>query len=88
MTLSEVIHIRSVLAKAELEGREANLRADMERGKVCFVCAKVRFGIFAWSYACQLCQKYVCSGCSIKVRTLCQLQSTKKVKLSESLYDT
>ena len=37
LTLAEVIHIRSVLTKAEMEGLtiDANLREDLERGKVC-----------------------------------------------------
>ena len=36
LTLAEVIHIRSVLTKAEMEGLtiDANLRDDLERGKV------------------------------------------------------
>ena len=70
LTLSEVAHIRSVLTKAELEGLtiDADLREDLERGKVCFLCMKTRFGIFSWSYQCQLCQHSVCSSCLGKVR--------------------
>ena len=38
LTLAEVIHIRSVLTKAEMEGLtiDVNLREDLERGKVGF----------------------------------------------------
>ena len=70
LTLEEVVHIRSVLTKAELEGLtiDSNLREDLERGKVCFLCMKTRFGIFSWSYQCQLCQHSVCSSCLGKVR--------------------
>ena len=72
LTLAEVIHIRSVLTKAELEGLtiDSNLRDDLERGKVCFLCMRVRFGIFTWSYSCQLCRHAVCSGCVTKVRDI------------------
>ncbi len=36
LTLAEVVHIRQVLTKAELEGLtiDANLREDLEKGKV------------------------------------------------------
>ncbi len=73
LTLAEVVHIRTVLTKAELEGLtiDAGLREDLERAKVCFLCMKVKFGIFNWSYTCQLCQHAVCSGCLTKVRRLC-----------------
>lgn len=69
LTLAEVVHIRSVLTKAELEGLtiDANLREDLEKAKVCFLCMKTRFGIFTWSYQCQLCHHTVCSGCLTKV---------------------
>merc|ERR1712037_506576 len=70
LTLAEVIHIRSVLTKAEIEGLtiDTNLREDLERGKVCFLCMKTRFGIFTWSYQCKLCQHTVCSSCLTKMR--------------------
>ncbi|TRY61592.1 hypothetical protein TCAL_12537 [Tigriopus californicus] len=70
LTLAEVVHIRSVLTKAELESLtiDTNLRDDLEKKKVCFLCMKTRFGLFTWSYECQLCHHTVCSGCLSKMR--------------------
>ncbi|CAH1644673.1 unnamed protein product [Spodoptera littoralis] len=53
LTLEEIVHIRSVLTKAELE--------------VCFLCLKTRFGIFGpWGQKCKLCKKTVCQKCCSK----------------------
>lgn len=69
LNLEEVAHIRSVLAKAELEGLSiaSALKEDLEKGKVCFLCMKTRFGLFSWGYTCKLCQHAVCHGCLRKV---------------------
>ena len=69
LRLEEVIHIRSVLTKAELESLplDGTLKVDVEQGKICFLCMKTRFGLFTWGVRCQLCHQQVCSKCSKKM---------------------
>ncbi|XP_025412027.1 protein spire homolog 1 isoform X2 [Sipha flava] len=71
LTLQELIHIRSVLTKAEIESLpvEGNFKEDVENRKVCFLCMKTRFGIFGpWGQECKMCQRTVCSKCCTKMR--------------------
>jgi len=70
LTLEEVVHIRSVLTRAELEALplDNNLKEDVERGKICFLCMKTKFGIFNWGLRCQMCSQQVCGRCSAKMR--------------------
>lgn len=71
LTLEEIVHIRSVMTKAELEGLPVGIRVkeDVERRKVCFLCLRTRFTIFGqWGVKCKLCQRTVCSKCYSKVR--------------------
>lgn len=44
LTLAEIVHIRTVLTKAELEAlpAEGRVRHDVEARKVCFLCLKTR----------------------------------------------
>merc|ERR1719228_2734383 len=44
LSLDEVVHIRSVLTRAELEALplDNNVKEDVERGKICFLCMKTR----------------------------------------------
>jgi spire-like protein len=58
-----------VLTKAELESLplDGTLKEDVERGKICFLCMKTRFGFFIWGVRCQLCNQQVCNKCSTKV---------------------
>nr|XP_023023805.1 protein spire [Leptinotarsa decemlineata] len=66
LTLAEIVHIRTVLTKAELEALpvEGKVRHDVETRKVCFLCLKTRFGIFGpWGQRCTLCKRTVCSKC-------------------------
>merc|ERR1719392_127129 len=46
LSLQEVGHIRRVLARAELETSQlsADLKTDLETGRVCGVCRRTRFG--------------------------------------------
>jgi len=69
LSLQEFKHIRSVLSKAQLDALnlDKDLKRDAEKGKVCYLCLKSRFGLFNWSVKCQLCQQLVCSKCSQKV---------------------
>uniref|UniRef100_A0A2P2I985 Protein spire-like n=1 Tax=Hirondellea gigas TaxID=1518452 RepID=A0A2P2I985_9CRUS len=71
LTLEEVVHIRNVLTKADLEALPLDLtiKEDMARGKVCFLCMKVRFSFFGqWSVECRLCKRNVCKKCVSKMR--------------------
>ncbi|XP_059089116.1 protein spire-like isoform X2 [Tigriopus californicus] len=70
LNLDELVHIRSVLTKAELESLplDGTFKEDVEKGKICFLCMKTRFGIFVWGVRCQLCKQQVCSKCSSKMR--------------------
>ncbi|XP_050321656.1 protein spire isoform X2 [Bactrocera neohumeralis] len=71
LTLEEIVHIRSVMTKAELEGLPVGVRVkeDVEKRKVCFLCLRTRFSIFGpWGIQCKLCQRTVCSKCYTKMR--------------------
>ncbi|KAL9930217.1 spire type actin nucleation factor isoform 2-T4 [Glossina fuscipes fuscipes] len=71
LTLEEIVHIRSVMTKAELEGLPVGVRVkeDVEKRKVCFLCLRTRFSIFGpWGIQCKICQRTVCSKCYTKMR--------------------
>lgn len=70
LTLEEIVHIRSVLTKAELESLpvEGRVKEDVEKRRVCFLCLKTRFGILGpWGQRCRLCERTVCVKCYSKV---------------------
>lgn len=70
LTVEEVMHIRQVLVKAELEKFQQykEVYNALKKGKLCFSCRIKRFSIFTWSYTCQFCKRPVCSQCSKKMR--------------------
>ncbi|XP_059195255.1 protein spire homolog 1 isoform X6 [Centropristis striata] len=70
LTVEEVMHIRQVLVKAELEKFQQykEIYTAMKKGKLCFCCRTKRFSFFTWSYICQFCKKPVCSQCCKKMR--------------------
>lgn len=71
LTLEEIVHIRSVITKAELEGLPVGVQVkeDVERRKVCFLCLRTRFAFLGqWGVQCKLCKRTVCSKCCSKVR--------------------
>ncbi|XP_049458348.1 protein spire homolog 1 isoform X2 [Epinephelus fuscoguttatus] len=70
LTVEEVMHIRQVLVKAELEKFQQykDIYTALKKGKVCFSCRTKRFSLFTWSYTCQFCKRPVCSQCSKKMR--------------------
>ncbi|XP_017268634.1 protein spire homolog 1 isoform X2 [Kryptolebias marmoratus] len=70
LTVEEVMHIRQVLVKAELEKFQQykDIYNAMKKGKLCFSCRTKRFSLFTWSYTCQFCKKPVCSQCCKKMR--------------------
>jgi len=70
VTLAEIVHIRSVMTKAELEGLPMDVRVkeDVEKRRVCFLCLRTRFSFFGpWGIQCKLCQRTVCAKCYTKV---------------------
>ncbi|XP_058056567.1 protein spire [Anopheles bellator] len=70
LTLEEIVHIRSVMTKAELEGLpvDVHIKEDVEKRKVCFLCLRTRFTLFARGILCKLCQRTVCNKCNTKMR--------------------
>ncbi|XP_029306879.1 LOW QUALITY PROTEIN: protein spire homolog 1 [Cottoperca gobio] len=70
LTVEEVMHIRQVLVKAELEKFQQykDIYTAMKKGKLCFCCRSKRFSLFTWSYICQFCKKPVCAQCCKKMR--------------------
>uniref|UniRef100_UPI00398EB95A protein spire homolog 1-like isoform X4 n=1 Tax=Pristiophorus japonicus TaxID=55135 RepID=UPI00398EB95A len=70
LTVEEVMHIRQVLVKAELEKYQQykDVYMALKKGKLCFCCRTKRFSIFTWSYTCQFCKRPVCSQCCKKMR--------------------
>ncbi|KAK6622644.1 hypothetical protein RUM43_008486 [Polyplax serrata] len=71
LTLEEIVHIRSVLTKAELEALpvDGHVKGDVEKRKVCFLCLKTRFSLFGpWGQKCRLCKRTVCAKCYCKMR--------------------
>jgi len=70
LSLDEVVHIRSVLSRAEFEALplDNNLKTDVEKGKICFMCKKTRFSLFSWGTRCSLCKQQVCHKCVSKMR--------------------
>ncbi|KAH6948404.1 hypothetical protein HPB50_024147 [Hyalomma asiaticum] len=70
LTLEEVVHIRNVLTKAELESLLTNraLYEDVEKRRVCFTCKKTKFSFFRpWGVDCKLCERKICDKCSTKM---------------------
>ncbi|XP_036394392.1 protein spire homolog 1-like isoform X2 [Megalops cyprinoides] len=70
LTVEEVMHIRQVLVKAELEKFQQykDVYNALKKGKLCFCCRAKRFSFFTWSYTCQFCKRPVCSQCCKKMR--------------------
>lgn len=70
LTLEEIVHIRSVLTKAELEALpvDGHVKEDVEKRKVCFLCLKTRFSIWSWGQKCRLCKRTICQKCLSKMR--------------------
>uniref|UniRef100_A0A665UCA4 Spire-type actin nucleation factor 1b n=1 Tax=Echeneis naucrates TaxID=173247 RepID=A0A665UCA4_ECHNA len=78
LTVEEVMHIRQVLVKAELEKFQQykEIYNAMKKGKLCFCCRTKRFSFFTWSYICQFCKKPVCSQCCKKVSFITTTKTT------------
>uniref|UniRef100_A0A3B5N0V5 Spire-type actin nucleation factor 1a n=1 Tax=Xiphophorus couchianus TaxID=32473 RepID=A0A3B5N0V5_9TELE len=61
LTVEEVMHIRQVLVKAELEKFQQykDVYNALKKGKLCFACRTKKFSLFTWSYTCQFCKRYL-----------------------------
>ncbi|XP_009292596.1 protein spire homolog 1 isoform X2 [Danio rerio] len=70
LTVEEVMHIRQVLVKAELEKFQQykDIYNALKKGKLCFSCRSKKFSLFTWSYTCQFCKRPVCSQCCKKMK--------------------
>lgn len=70
LTVEEVVHIRSVMTKAELESLpvEIKIKEDVEKRKLCFLCLRTRFTFFLRGVSCKLCKRSVCTKCYSKMR--------------------
>uniref|UniRef100_A0A673KHW4 Protein spire homolog 1-like n=1 Tax=Sinocyclocheilus rhinocerous TaxID=307959 RepID=A0A673KHW4_9TELE len=70
LTVEEVMHIRQVLVKAELEKFQQykDVYNALKKGKLCFSCRTKKFSLFTWSYTCQFCKRPVCSQCCKKMK--------------------
>lgn len=69
LTVDEVINVRRVLVKAEMEKflQSKELYNNLKRGKVC-CCCRVKFPLFSWPSTCLLCKRSVCGSCSAKMK--------------------
>uniref|UniRef100_A0AAV2KR34 Uncharacterized protein n=1 Tax=Knipowitschia caucasica TaxID=637954 RepID=A0AAV2KR34_KNICA len=69
LTVDEVINVRRVLVKAEMEKylQSKELYNNLKRGKVC-CCCRVRFPLLSWPSCCLFCKRSVCSACSAKMK--------------------
>ncbi|XP_074532976.1 protein spire homolog 2 [Halichoeres trimaculatus] len=69
LTVDEVINVRRVLVKAEMEKflQSKELYNNLKRGRIC-CCCRVKFPLFSWPSTCLLCKRSVCSSCSAKMK--------------------
>ncbi|XP_041853454.1 protein spire homolog 2 isoform X2 [Melanotaenia boesemani] len=69
LTVDEVINVRRVLVKAEMEKflQSKELYNNLKKGKLC-CCCRVKFPLFSWPATCLLCKRSVCGSCSAKMK--------------------
>ncbi|KFO77859.1 Protein spire 2, partial [Cuculus canorus] len=69
LTVEEMINVRKVLVKAEMEKflQSKELYSSLRKGKVC-CCCRAKFPLFSWPAACLFCKRSVCSSCSMKMK--------------------
>ncbi|CAJ1057030.1 protein spire homolog 2 [Xyrichtys novacula] len=69
LTVDEVINVRRVLVKAEMEKflQSKELYNNLKKGRIC-CCCRVKFPLFSWPSTCLLCKRSVCSSCSAKMK--------------------
>ncbi|XP_057566645.1 protein spire homolog 2 isoform X3 [Hippopotamus amphibius kiboko] len=69
LTVEEVMGVRRVLVKAEMEKflQNKELLSSLKKGKIC-CCCRTKFPLFSWPPTCLFCKRAVCSSCSIKMK--------------------
>uniref|UniRef100_A0A8C3BQ44 Spire type actin nucleation factor 2 n=1 Tax=Cairina moschata TaxID=8855 RepID=A0A8C3BQ44_CAIMO len=69
LTVEEMINVRRVLVKAEMEKfqQSKELYNSLKKGKVC-CCCRTKFPLFSWPSACLFCKRSVCTSCSLKMK--------------------
>ena len=65
LTVDEMMHIRQVLTKAELDNMTLakDLHTDIKLEIICFLCKTTRFNLFKKKFKCKFCEKCVCKSC-------------------------
>ncbi|XP_069822168.1 protein spire homolog 2 [Dendropsophus ebraccatus] len=69
LTVEEVINVRRVLVKAEMEKflQSKELYTNLKKGKVC-CCCRMKFPLFSWPANCLFCKRSACGSCSVKMK--------------------
>ncbi|KFV99093.1 Protein spire 2, partial [Eurypyga helias] len=69
LTVEEMINVRRVLVKAEMEKflQSKELYSSLRKGKIC-CCCRAKFPLFSWPSACLFCKRSVCTSCSLKMK--------------------
>ncbi|XP_040299326.1 protein spire homolog 2 isoform X2 [Herpailurus yagouaroundi] len=69
LTVEEVMDVRRVLVKAEMEKflQNKELVSSLRKGKIC-CCCRAKFPLFSWPSTCLFCKRAVCTSCSIKMK--------------------
>ncbi|XP_077166526.1 protein spire homolog 2 isoform X2 [Paroedura picta] len=69
LTVEEMINVRRVLVKAEMEKflHSKELYSSLKKGKIC-CCCRTKFALFSWPPVCLFCKRSVCSSCSLKIK--------------------
>ncbi|XP_006860318.1 PREDICTED: protein spire homolog 2 [Chrysochloris asiatica] len=69
LTVEEVMDVRRVLVKAEMEKYLQNkeLYNNLKKGKIC-CCCRIKFPLFSWPATCLFCKRAVCASCSVKMK--------------------
>ncbi|XP_004473486.1 protein spire homolog 2 isoform X1 [Dasypus novemcinctus] len=69
LTVEEVVDVRRVLVKAEMEKflQNKELYSGLKKGKIC-CCCQAKFPLFSWPSTCLFCKRAVCTSCSRKIK--------------------
>nr|XP_019596042.1 PREDICTED: protein spire homolog 2 isoform X1 [Rhinolophus sinicus] len=69
LTVEEVMDVRRVLVKAEMEKFQQNkeLFNSLKKGKIC-CCCRTKFSLFSWPPTCLFCKRAVCISCCTKMK--------------------
>ncbi|XP_059849015.1 protein spire homolog 2 isoform X1 [Hypanus sabinus] len=69
LTVEEIINVRKVLVKAEMEKflQNKDLYNSLIKGKVC-CCCRTKFPMLSWPSTCLFCKRSVCGSCSLKIK--------------------